>query len=60
LMRILYIQGILSEADPVSRRSDFLPIDNMYMRVSGGMKKCPTCILMVMAVYYWHCQYWKL
>ncbi len=31
LMRILYKKGILNEADPVSRRPDFLPIDNMYM-----------------------------
>ena len=31
LMRILYRKGILSEADPVSRRPDFLPIDNLYM-----------------------------
>ena len=30
LMRILYRKGILKEADPVSRRLDFLPIDNMY------------------------------
>ena len=30
LMRILYMKGILNEADPVSRRPDFLPIDNMY------------------------------
>ena len=31
LMRILYRKGILNEADPVSRRHDFLPIDNLYM-----------------------------
>jgi len=31
LMRILYMKGILNEADPVSRRPDLLPIDNMYM-----------------------------
>jgi hypothetical protein len=30
-MRILYKKGILNEADPVSRRPDFLPIDNLYM-----------------------------
>ena len=30
LMRILYRKGILNEADPVSRRPDFLPIDNLY------------------------------
>ena len=30
LVRILYRKRILSEADPVSRRPDFLPIDNMY------------------------------
>ena len=30
-MRILYMKWILNEADPVSRRPDFLPIDNMYM-----------------------------
>jgi hypothetical protein len=30
LMRILYTKGHLNEADPVSRRPDFLPIDNMY------------------------------
>jgi hypothetical protein len=30
-MRILHKIGILNEADPVSRRPDFLPIDNMYM-----------------------------
>ena len=29
LMRILYRKGILNVADPVSRRPDFLPIDNM-------------------------------
>ena len=31
LMRILYMKEILNEADPVSRRPDFLPIDNLYM-----------------------------
>jgi hypothetical protein len=31
LLRILYKKGILNEADSVSRRPDFLPIDNMYM-----------------------------
>ena len=31
LMRILYKKGILNEADPLSRRPDLLPIDNMYM-----------------------------
>ena len=30
LMRILYMKGIINEADPVSRRPDFLSIDNMY------------------------------
>ena len=30
LMHILNTKGILNEADPVSRRPDFLPIDNMY------------------------------
>ena len=29
-MRILYMTGILNEADLVSRRPDFLPINNMY------------------------------
>ncbi len=28
IMRILYIKGSLNEADPVSRRPDFHPIDN--------------------------------
>ena len=28
IMRILYRKGILKEADPVSRRPDFLPIDH--------------------------------
>jgi hypothetical protein len=28
-MHILYIQGILNEADPVSRRPDFPPADNL-------------------------------
>ena len=31
LMRILYKKGNLNEADPVSRRPDLLPIDNLYM-----------------------------
>jgi hypothetical protein len=31
LMRILYRKEILNEADPVSRRPDFFPIDNLYM-----------------------------
>ena len=31
LMRILYRKGILNKADPVSRRPNFLPIDNLYM-----------------------------
>ena len=32
LMRILDMKGIiLTEVDPVSRRPDLLPIDNMYM-----------------------------
>ncbi len=31
LIRILYMKGILEEADPVSRCPDFLPVDNMYM-----------------------------
>ena len=30
LMRILYKKGNLNEADPVSRRPDFLPFDNLY------------------------------
>jgi hypothetical protein len=30
-MRILYRKGILDEADPVSRRPDLPPIDDMYM-----------------------------
>jgi hypothetical protein len=30
LMRILYMKEILNEAGPVSRRPDFLPIDNLY------------------------------
>jgi hypothetical protein len=30
LMRILYRKGILNEADPVSRRPDFLSIDILY------------------------------
>ncbi len=30
LMRILYMKVILNEADPLSRRPDFHPIDNMY------------------------------
>jgi hypothetical protein len=30
MMRILYNKGILNEVDPVSRRPDFLPIDNLY------------------------------
>ena len=29
LMRILYMRGILNETDPVSRRPDFLPVDNL-------------------------------
>ena len=32
LMRILYMKGILNEADPVSRRPDFLPFDDLYMQ----------------------------
>ena len=28
--RILYKKGILNEADPASRRPDFLPVDNLY------------------------------
>ena len=32
LMRILSTKGILNEADPVSRRPDFLPIDNLYIQ----------------------------
>jgi len=31
LMRILCKKGILNEVDPVSRRPDFLPNDNLYM-----------------------------
>ena len=31
LMCILYMQGILNEAAPVSRRPGFLSIDNLYM-----------------------------
>ena len=31
LMRILYKKGILNEADPMSRRPDFLLVDNMRM-----------------------------
>jgi len=31
LMRILYMKGILNEANPVPRRPDFLPIENLYM-----------------------------
>jgi hypothetical protein len=30
LMRILYTKGILSEANPVSRRPDFHQIDKVY------------------------------
>jgi hypothetical protein len=29
LMRVFYIKGILNEADPVSRRPDSIPVDNM-------------------------------
>ena len=28
-MRIVYMKGILNEADPASRRPDFLPGDNL-------------------------------
>jgi hypothetical protein len=28
IMRILYKKGVLDEVDPVSRRPDFLPIDD--------------------------------
>ncbi len=28
LMRILYTKGILNEVDPVSRRPNFLPVEN--------------------------------
>ena len=31
LMRILYMNGILNEADPVCQRPDFLHAYNMYM-----------------------------
>jgi len=31
LMRILYKKGFINEADPVSRRPDFLPVDNPLM-----------------------------
>jgi hypothetical protein len=30
LMCILYMKVILNEVDPVSRRPDFLPVDNMF------------------------------
>jgi hypothetical protein len=30
LMRIIYMKGILNEADPVFRRPDFLSIDYLY------------------------------
>ena len=56
LMRILYMKGILNEAEPVSRRPDFLPIDNMYMPDESLWwdEKCLTLILMVMVLHYWH------
>ena len=31
LMRIICTKGILNEADPVSRRLDFLPVENVYI-----------------------------
>ncbi len=31
LVRILYKKEILNEADPISRRPDFIHIDNMYI-----------------------------
>ena len=57
LMRILHMKGILNEAEPVSRRYDFLPIDNMYMPNESLLwdEKVPdidTKRLMVIALYY--------
>jgi hypothetical protein len=36
IMRILYMKGILDEADPVSRRRDFHPIDDNQLYNTQG------------------------
>ena len=62
LMRILCRKGIVNEADPVSRRPDFLSSDNLIRPDESlyGMEKCMTLILMVMAMHYCHYQHWEL
>jgi hypothetical protein len=51
-MRILYRKGILNEADPVSRRPDFLQID--LCRPEDGMKMCLALFRMVVILHYGH------
>ena len=54
-MRILYKKGILIEADPVSRRPDFLQIDLCIPEDSfGGMEMCLTLFIMVVTLHYRH------
>ena len=59
LMRILYKKGILTEAGPVSRRPDFLHVDNLYMPDESLWwdGKVPDIDTNVMALHYWHYQH---
>ena len=62
LMRIVYRTGNLTR---LTRCLD-VPISSLLitctcrMKASSGMEKCPTLILMVMALHYWHYQHWNL
>jgi len=62
LVRILYTKGILNDADPVSRRPDFLPIDNMYKQDESFWwdEKVAGIDTNGKALHYWHYQHWKL